>query len=116
MKTYRGGYNMKKIMSLFVTLVLLMSGASMNVHADAQEKVVYPDLSLTTSSKSVKVGDEFTYSINNFEFDTDVQTHMQGMYREALMFHFFSESTDSSIELQSIEFPKLEFVTEDNQH
>ncbi len=103
-------------MSLFVTLVLLMSGASMNVHADAQEKVVYPDLSLTTSSKSVKVGDEFTYSINNFEFDTDVQTHMQGMYREALMFHFFSESTDSSIELQSIEFPKLEFVTEDNQH
>ncbi|WP_159640026.1 InlB B-repeat-containing protein [Erysipelothrix anatis] len=107
---------MKKIMSLFVTLVLLMSGASMNVHADAQEKVVYPDLSLTTSSKSVKVGDEFTYSINNFEFDTDVQTHMQGMYREALMFHFFSESTDSSIELQSIEFPKLEFVTEDNQH
>ncbi|WP_201290681.1 InlB B-repeat-containing protein, partial [Erysipelothrix aquatica] len=107
---------MKKIMSLFVTLVLLMSGVSMEVYADVQEKIVYPDLNLSTSSKSVKVGDEFTYSVNNFEFDTDVQTHMQGMYREALMFHFFSESTDSSIELQSIEFPKLEFVTEDNKH
>ncbi|CAM4287951.1 InlB B-repeat-containing protein [Erysipelothrix aquatica] len=106
---------MKKILSLFVTLVLLISGASMNLYANEQEKIVYPDLSLSTSSKSIKVGDEFTYSINNFEFDTDVQTHMQGMYREALMFHFFSESTDSSIELQSIEFPKLEFETEDGK-
>ena len=87
----------------------------MNLYANEQEKIVYPDLSLSTSSKSIKVGDEFTYSINNFEFDTDVQTHMQGMYREALMFHFFSESTDSSIELQSIEFPKLEFETEDGK-
>ncbi|WZU02816.1 hypothetical protein MGH68_08115 [Erysipelothrix sp. D19-032] len=87
----------------------------MNLYANEREKIVYPDLSLSTSSKSIKVGDEFTYSINNFEFDTDVQTHMQGMYREALMFHFFSESTDSSIEPQSIEFPKLEFETEDGK-
>lgn len=102
----------KTLISILTSVFVFMSG--MSIQADTTTKI-FKDLKVNPSQGSIKVGDEFTYSVEGFEFDTALTPDLVGQQKGALMFEFFSESMDSSIELQSIEFPKTQFVTDEGE-
>ena len=102
----------KTLISILTSVFVFMSG--MAIQADTTTKI-FKDLKVNPSQGSIKVGDEFTYSVEGFEFDTALTPDLVGQQKGALMFEFFSESMDSSIELQSIEFPKTQFVTDEGE-
>ncbi|MEG0416136.1 MAG: InlB B-repeat-containing protein [Erysipelothrix sp.] len=105
---------MKKLFITFIAAVLFIA-SGMAIQADTTTTKIFKNLTVTASQGSIKVGDEFTYNVDGFEFNTVQTPDLVGQHSGALMFEFFSESTDSSIELQSIDFPKTTFVTDDGE-
>lgn len=91
--------------------LLMVVGMNNFVSAEETLPTSFPDLKVTPSKKSIKVGDDLTYYVDGLDFDTDLTPDREGKYMYSFNFVFFSEMYDSSIQLQSIELPKVKYVT-----